>query len=299
MNDRIETYKPGGDGDSSGFTAPLQRDEGGIFDTRFVDIRVVYSSSSGYSRLLSAKRFGKRYLLKTLKPEYAANPLYHTLLAKEFSIAVDLDHPNIRQTIGYEDVDDYGNCIVLEYVDGLTLRRLMDAGQVSETNCRAIIRQLASALKYLHAKEILHRDLKPENIMVTHVGETVKLIDFSLADSDNYMVVKTQAGTRSYMAPELIKPGVPASIVTDIYSYGLIISELCSFVDDAKLERFARRCTAANPARRLQSLANIDLNRIMADRTKASRTFGLESRGLTWLLLVIVILLTIILSLMI
>ena len=105
---------------TSGFVAGLGGEcgfSGAQHDSGFSNISEVYVSKSGFSRLLSAVRYGKRYMLKCLKPDFAFTPVYRQALMKEFEIGLQLDHPNICRTISMEPVEELGECIVMEYVD--------------------------------------------------------------------------------------------------------------------------------------------------------------------------------------
>lgn len=105
---------------TSGFVAGLGGEcgfSGAQHDSGFSNISEVYVSKSGFSRLLSAVRYGKRYMLKCLKPDFAFMPVYRQALMKEFEIGLQLDHPNICRTISMEPVEELGECIVMEYVD--------------------------------------------------------------------------------------------------------------------------------------------------------------------------------------
>ena len=94
-----------------------------IFSQRFENVTLLGDSSPGsHCVLYKAMRRGKWFVLKTLKPCCAADPLFRHLLVKEFEIGYGLSHPNVAQTLGMEEVPDLGPCIVMEYVDGLTLR---------------------------------------------------------------------------------------------------------------------------------------------------------------------------------
>ena len=81
---------------------------------------------------------------------------------------------------------------------------------------KKIAEELMDAVGYLHSKGIVHRDLKPENILITRNGEHLKLIDFGLADSDSYAILKQPAGTSGYMSPEQ-KVTAVADVRNDIY----------------------------------------------------------------------------------
>lgn len=183
--------------------------------------------SSGYCNLYKAKRYGRWFLLKSLKPEKAADPVYQQMLRKEFEILMRLQHPAIMQTFGMEQVrissvDEV--CIVAEWIDGCTLSDYL-CSNPSLQDRRRIAKELAEALAYIHQQQIVHRDLKPSNIMVTHNGSYVKLIDFGLADTDSHAILKQPAGTMKYMAPEQAAKAIP-DVRNDIYSLGIILQEM-------------------------------------------------------------------------
>ena len=215
---------------SSGYTEDINDEMAaantGSMDKSFSNIRERYVSASGHTRLLTATRYGKVYMLKCLKPDYLYTPVYRQALAKEFEIGLLLDHPNICRTIDMEYIEGLGQTIVMDYIDGDTLQQLINNGTLTAEMAHKAIRQLASALDYMHSKQIVHRDLKPANIMVTHHGSNIKLIDFGLADSDSFNVLKLPAGTSGYIAPELLLPGATADERADIYSLGMVMRDM-------------------------------------------------------------------------
>ena len=89
-----------------------------------------------------------------------------------------------------EEVEGLGSAIVMECIDGCTLKSLIDKRQLTPALARKIVAQASAAIDYMHSKQIIHRDLKPSNIMVTHNGHNVKIVDFSLADGDMFVVLK-------------------------------------------------------------------------------------------------------------
>lgn len=103
-------------------------------------------------------------------------------------------------TIDWEQQEDLGLCIVMEYVDGISLKELMIQGKLTQPLAYKFIRELCEALHYIHSKQLVHKDLKPENIIITHNGYNVKLIDFGLSDRDDYDTLKIPAGTKKYLA---------------------------------------------------------------------------------------------------
>ena len=226
-------------------------------DAAFTDIQEIYVSHSGYNRLFRCHRYGKLHVLKALLPVYEGTAFYEQALRKEFNIGYQLEHPHICRTLGWERVPSVGHCILLEYVDGVTLREFMQQGKLTRPLAVKIIGELCSALQYIHSKQIVHRDLKPDNILITHNGNNVKLIDFSLSDCDDYDVLKLPAGTRYYLAPEMLQPGVPLDLRADIYSLGVIIGEMATALKDKRLAAVSRKCTRRKREKRYSSAMEV------------------------------------------
>ena len=180
--------------------------------------------SAGFNQLFLAERYGKKWFLKGLKKEFRQQPFYIELLRKELDIALSLDHPNIVKTFGWEQIPEAGPCIIMEYVDGETLKEAIEKG-IIPSNKQRIIFQLLEAVTYFHSKQIVHRDLKPANIIITHNGKNVKVIDFGLADTDSYFILKQPAGTLRYISPEQ-QGGRCPDIKNDIYSIGRILEDM-------------------------------------------------------------------------
>ena len=202
----------------------------GIIDGSFfteTDALTVYESSSsrGFNQVVKARRQGKWFILKGLKPEYRDQQSYIELLKKEFELATQLDHPNIVKVFAKEMNLEIGPCIVMEYVDGVTLDEFL-AAKPSATARKKVVEQLVDALCYIHSKQIIHRDLKPSNILIARNGNNVKIIDFGLSDADDYAILKQPAGTMKYMAPEQKQPDTKIDGRADIYAFGLLLHEI-------------------------------------------------------------------------
>ncbi len=194
----------------------------GISQT-FTDVEII--TTSEINVVAKAKRYGRWWLLKGLQKEVVQEAGYQQRLRKELEILMLLQHPFIVAPYGIEEVAGLGRCIVMEYVDGTTLKEWLLNKKHNRQERRRVAMELTEAVAYIHSKGIVHRDLKPENIIITNNGENVKLIDFGLADTDSYAVLKQPAGTRQYMSPEQAQTAV-ADSRNDIYSLGIIFSRM-------------------------------------------------------------------------
>lgn len=228
-----------------------------VRDQTLQGIRELYVSKSGYSRLFRCEQYGKLHILKALQPVYVGSSFHEQALQKEFAIGYELEHPHICRTIGWKTLPELGHCILLEYVDGITLKDFMEQGLLTPELARKFITELCSALQYLHSKQIIHRDLKPSNLLITHNGHHVKLIDFSLSDCDDYEILKLPAGTRYYMAPEALQGGVTLDLRADIFSLGVMIGEMATLLNDKQLAAVSRKCTQRKREKRYASAAEI------------------------------------------
>lgn len=225
----------------------------GIINGSFItetDALTVYESSSsrGFNQVVKIRRQGKWFILKGLKDEYRDQQVYIELLKKEYDLGTQLDHPNIVKILAKEMNPEVGPCILMEYVDGVTLDEYL-AAKPSVSSRKKVVEQLVEVLVYIHGKQIIHRDLKPSNILVTRNGNNVKIIDFGLSDADDYAVLKQPAGTLKYMAPEQKEPNVKIDGRADIYAFGLLLKEIFPHRYKhiaAKCSRADRECRYAN-----------------------------------------------------
>ncbi|MBK3392103.1 Stk1 family PASTA domain-containing Ser/Thr kinase [Streptomyces sp. DEF1AK] len=189
-------------------------------------------------------RLGRTVAVKTLRADLARDPSFQARFRREAQSAASLNHPAIVAV--YDTGEDYVDgvsipYIVMEYVDGSTLRELLHSGRklLPERSMEMTI-GILQALEYSHRAGIVHRDIKPANVMLTRNGQ-VKVMDFGIARAmgDSGMTMtQTSAviGTAQYLSPEQAK-GEQVDARSDLYSTGCLLYELLTvrppFVGDS------------------------------------------------------------------
>jgi len=165
--------------------------------------------------------------IKVLKEELFRRAGDRKRFKQEATIIDKLDHPNIIKIFERGEYHDK-LYIVMEFIEGRTLAETIETeGILPPGDCLHIMRQIASALAFIHRANIVHRDLKPENIMITGKKE-VKLLDFGLSKMEfqsRITMTGVLVGTASYMAPEQIAE-LQSSPASDVFSLGLIFYEM-------------------------------------------------------------------------
>lgn len=229
---------------------------------QFSNFELIHNSKNGYSELYKAKRYGKWYVLKRLTNNEKDNPRYQSLLEKEFDIAIHLSHQNIVQTVSFENIPQLGQCIVQEFIDGVTWNEFFAKKNISQKETYRIIDELCDALTYIHNKQIVHRDIKPNNILITHDGHHVKLIDFGLADRDDFDILKEPAGTAAFASPEQQKRN-KIDNRSDIFALGKLLQDIS--YQSIKIRRIIRKCLAENPDKRFSSA--LEVKKKLNDKT--------------------------------
>lgn len=219
-------------------------------------------SSKGHNALYVATRFGRKYVLKALAESYRESTPHIELLRKEFTIGVGVDHPNIVRLLDFGHMDSIGWYIQMEFIDGITLDQFLETNPPAAIRHR-IIEQLLDALSCLHERQIIHRDIKPSNILITRNGSSVKLIDFGVSDTDDYVTFKQPAGSMAYIAPEQLA-GKTIDNRADIYAAGKIINLLFPH----RYNYIVRTCTCVKPAERYSSCAQVVRAIRRADRVR-------------------------------
>jgi serine/threonine protein kinase len=179
------------------------------------------------------KLHDKAVVVKVLLERSLQNSWVVQKFQQEKEALARVDHPGVVGILDNGELLDGKPYLVMQYIDGATLRSQMKPEGMPLEQAAGLLRQIGRALAAAHDKGIFHRDLKPENIMLQRYGageEQVKIIDFGIAKLKDSMVAESTqtgvtAGTVSYMAPEQLS-GRPVSAAMDIYAMGVIAYEL-------------------------------------------------------------------------
>jgi eukaryotic-like serine/threonine-protein kinase len=200
-------------------------------------VRPIGSGGMGEVYLAEDLRLKRKVALKLLPPHFTVNPDRVRRFEREARAASALNHPNI---VTIYEIKQSGSThfIATEFVDGKTLRQMMNEKPLKLSEILNVAIQVADALSGAHAAGIVHRDIKPENIMIHRQGY-VKVLDFGLAklneqpglesDPDRTTLLQSNPGlvmgTVQYMAPEQAR-GKKVDARADIWSLGVVLFEL-------------------------------------------------------------------------
>src|SRR5687768_10769763 len=149
----------------------------------------------------------------------------------ELKILLHLEHPHIVRVKDSGTLSDGRPYLVMSWIDGDTLRSQIQPNTGMDLQrAAAILKQVGSALDFVHENDIFHRDLKPENIMLKRGTDSVVLIDFGIAKARRSMFAtptadSTVAGTVAYMSPEQLA-GQIITAASDVYSMGVVAYEM-------------------------------------------------------------------------
>lgn len=194
--------------------------------------------------------------IKLLPPGLAHDEINTKRLEREAKALAKLNHPNIVTTFDF-GLTEYGQAyLVMELVDGESLKELLlREGRIEVARALKIFVQLADAMRFAHNTGIIHRDLKPHNVMLATVPspDFVKVLDFgiaTLADSQKLTRAGEIIGSPLYMSPEQCLSD-PVDARSDIYSFGILMY-LCltgsvPFKGDTLYETVERKCTQEIP----------------------------------------------------
>jgi len=172
-------------------------------------------------------RLHRPVALKFLPPEMSHNPEAKRRLIQEATALSSLQHANICVIHDIDETDDGQVFITMEYLEGDTLRKVIDSGLLPPARALSIAREVAQGLARAHQRGIIHRDIKPANVIITG-DQTVKILDFGVAEIiEHEMHVKQAeiAGTVAYMSPEQTRDE-QVDHRTDIWSLGVVMYEM-------------------------------------------------------------------------
>ena len=173
---------------------------------------------------------GRAVVIKVVSQEL----VHHSHVRKKFDHEVEallrLKHPGVVRVLDKGELRDGRPYIVMEFVDGETLRSQIPAEGMNLERAASILRQIGEALDHVHANGIFHRDLKPENIMLKRGTDSVVLIDFGIAKVTDPVMAPTTTqglpiGTLLYMSPEHLC-GEAVMAASDVYSMAVLAYEM-------------------------------------------------------------------------
>ena len=168
--------------------------------------------------------------VKVLRQEYTHDPELVRRFKNESKAISLLNHPNIVKVYDVS-VNDQLQYIVMEYVDGMTLREYLNerGGKLTSRETVHFISQILKALEHAHANGVVHRDIKPQNIMLLDNGQ-LRMMDFGIARisrAENQLTGGKAMGSVHYISPEQAK-GDETDFTSDIYSVGVMMYEMLS-----------------------------------------------------------------------
>jgi serine/threonine-protein kinase len=230
---------------------------GRTLSERYRIVSLVAMGAMGAIYLAEHRLMRKRVAVKVLHPDVEGFPELVARFEREAVAGAHIQHPNVATASDFGKFDGGSAFLVLEYIEGINLRELMDRGPVPPKRATSIIRQVAAGLSAVHDKGITHRDIKPKNVMIVEnarprereSGRTfdvfedmVKLIDFGLAkvpidelspiarDEDSIRKELTEAGvvmgTFGYLAPEAALGTRSILPPADQYALGVVFFEM-------------------------------------------------------------------------
>ena len=190
-----------------------------------------FIGEGGMSRVWRAldQNTGKNVAVKVLREEYSEDESFIRRFDREAQAASRMSHPNIVNLLDVGVEEDGTRYLVMEYVQGKTLKRfIQESGALRPEIAAQIIIRVLAALQHAHQNGVVHRDIKPQNILIDKEG-TVKVADFGIARMANAQTVnqtdESVMGSVYYFSPEQAR-GAAVDARSDIYSVGVVFYEM-------------------------------------------------------------------------
>jgi len=236
--------------------------------------------------------------LKILAANKGQDPAFAERFTREAQTLARLNHPNIVTLYDFGKVDGM-YYLLMEYVDGVSLRQLLQSKKLNPEEALAIVPKICEALQYAHEHGVVHRDIKPENVLLNQEGR-VKIADFGIAKiievgTRQPTITQEQQviGTPRYMAPEQVEHPKQVDHRADIYSLGVVFYEMLTgelplgkFAPpsskvhvDVRLDEVVLKALEKEPERRYQQANQVktDVERITSTtsqpKTRSSSVF--------------------------
>jgi serine/threonine protein kinase/cytochrome b561 len=274
-----------GEGGRTPFVAPTLEEVARLFPQLEI---VGFIGQGGMGAVYKArqKALDRVVALKILPPGIGKDPAFAERFTREAKALARLNHPGVVTLYEFGQADGLFY-FLMEFVDGVNLRHLLEAGRLSPREALAIVPQICDALQYAHDQGIVHRDIKPENILLDRQGR-VKVADFGLAKLVGTegepsaegggvasSVVLTEAGkvmgTPQYMAPEQREHPAEVDHRADIYSLGVVFYQMLTgelpgkrieppshtVRVDVRLDEVVLRALEKEPERRYQQVSQM------------------------------------------
>ena len=210
---------------------------GQVISGRYRIIECIGMGGMGAVYLAEHMHMRKRVALKLLHAEMSQDEEVLARFRREAEAAAHVEHPNVVAATDFGQAEDGAFFLVLEYVQGTSLRDAMEREPLPAARALHIVRQIGLALERAHAGGIVHRDLKPENVMLVRKPDDedfVKVLDFGIAKVEPHPQrdltqpltrLGTILGTPEYMAPEQAL-GEPVGPSADLYALGVMLYEM-------------------------------------------------------------------------
>ena len=197
--------------------------QGSVVDGRYTVLQRIGSGGMADVWLADDSHLQRQVALKVLHARFAQDTEFVERFRREAEAAAGLQHPNVVAVFDRGDVDGT-YYIAMQYLEGRTLKQLIDAGLAPE-QAVGLIRQVLEGARFAHRHGIVHRDLKPQNVIVDDEGKAT-VTDFGIARAGVSEITQAGSvmGTPHYLSPEQAQ-GFDVTAVSDLYSVGVMLYE--------------------------------------------------------------------------